>query len=213
MRQALILGTGGHCRVVLSILTACQSHVTKAIVELGSLRSDEVIMGVSLVTFPTMLENFSGRDDVDVFFAIGNNDSRRIWWEKIRALGFATPNLVSPHALVDTSASLGDANIVCARAFIGPQAELGNNNLINTAATVEHEVNIKDHCHLAPSSTVAGRTRIGSLCMIGAGATIVDGLCVASETVIGAGATVIKSVNSPGGVYIGVPAKRKDIGT
>ena len=212
MRQALVIGTGGHSRVVLSILMACQKHDIKAAVDLESPRLDEVIMGVSIIAYSNFLSEFSGRDDVDVFLAIGNNDLRRRWWEKVKALGFSTPNLISSNSFVDDCAVLGEANVICARAVVGPQAVLGNNNLINTAAIVEHEVSIKHHCHVAPSATIAGRSYIDSLCMIGAGATIINGVSMASETVIGAGATLIRTVREPGGVYIGVPAKRKETG-
>lgn len=210
MRKALILGTGGHCRVVLSMLMARKSHVIGAVVELDTPRVGEVIMGVSVIPLPTMLSDFSAKDDVDVFLAIGNNDLRRRWWDRVKDLGFSTPNLISSYSLIDDHATIGDGNIICARAFIGAQAELGSNNLVNTAAVVDHEVTIQHHCHLAPSSTIGGRTHISDLCMIGAGATIVNGLFIARNTLVGAGATLIRPVKEPNGVYVGVPAKRRD---
>jgi UDP-N-acetylbacillosamine N-acetyltransferase len=212
MRQAVVLGTGGHCRVILSMLAAGCRHDIMAIIELGSPRPGERIMGALVMPNPDNLPALRGRGDVDVFLAIGNNDMRKHWWEKIKTLGLPMPNLVSPHALVDDSAILGESNVICAHAFVGPQAELGDNNLINTAAIVEHGVSIGYHCHLAPSATIAGRSRLDNSCFVGAGATIVDGVSVASRTVIGAGATLIRTVEQPGGVYIGVPAKRRVTG-
>jgi sugar O-acyltransferase (sialic acid O-acetyltransferase NeuD family) len=210
MRQAVVLGTGGHCRVILSMLVAGRRHDILEIIELGSPLPSERIMGALVTSNPDNLPALCVRDDIDIFLAIGKNELRKYWWEKVKALGLPMPNLVSPHALVDGSAILGEANVICARSFIGPQAELGDNNLINTAAIVEHEVSIGSHCHLAPSSTIAGRSRLDSSCFLGAGATIVDSITIASNTVIGAGATLIGSVEQPGGVYIGVPAKRRE---
>lgn len=212
MRQAVVLGTGGHCRVILSLLAAGRLHDVMAIIELGSPRPSERIMGALVVSNPDNLLALSGRGDIDVFLAIGNNDIRKHWWEKVKTLGLPMPNLISPHALVDDSAILGESNVICARAFVGPQAEIGDNNLINTAAIVEHEVGVGHHCHLAPSATIAGRSRLGNSCLVGAGATILDGVSVASRTVIGAGATLIRAVEEPGGVYFGVPAKRRETG-
>lgn len=212
MRHAVVLGTGGHCRVILSLLAAGQRHDVMSIIELGSPRLGERIMGVLVTPNPDNLPALCGRGDVDVFLAIGNNDMRKHWWEKVKTLGLIMPNLVSPHALVNNSATLGESNVICARAFVGPQAELGNNNLINTASIVDHEVRVGHHCHLAPSATIAGRSILKDLCFIGAGAIIVDGVSVASRTVIGAGATLIRTVEQPGGVYIGVPAKRRETG-
>ena len=210
MRQAVVLGTGGHCRVILSMLATGRRHDVMSIIDLGSPRPGERIMGTLVIPNPDSLTALCGRDDVDVFLAIGNNDMRKHWWEKVKTLGLSMPNLVSPHALVNDSVILGESNVICAHAFIGPQAELGDNNLINTAAIVEHEVSVGHHCHLAPSATIAGRSSLDNSCFVGVGATIVDGVSVASRTVIGAGATLIRSVKQPGGVYIGVPAKRKE---
>jgi sugar O-acyltransferase (sialic acid O-acetyltransferase NeuD family) len=210
MRQAVVLGTGGHCRVILSMLAAGRRHDVMSIIELGSSRPGERIMGTLVMPNPDNLPALCGRGDVDVFLAIGNNDMRKHWWEKVKLLGLSTPNLVSPHALVDDSAILGEANVICALAFVGPQAELGDNNLINTAAVMEHEVRVGHHCHLASSATIAGRSYLDNLCFLGAGATIVNGISVASRTVIGAGATLIRTVEQPGGVYIGVPARRRE---
>ena len=41
-----------------------------------------------------------------------------------KSMNILMPNLISPHALVDASTTLGEANIICARAFVGPQADL-----------------------------------------------------------------------------------------
>ena len=209
MRKAVVLGTGGHCRVILSMLAAAGQHDVMAIIELGSVRPCEIIMGSSVMTNPDFLTSLSGRIDVDAFLAIGNNDIRKYWWEKVKLMNILMPNLISSHALVDASATLGDANVICARAFIGPQAEIGDNNLINTSAIVEHEVCIGHNCHLAVSATIAGRSRLDDFCFVGAGATIINGISIASNTVIGAGATLIRNVEQPGGIYIGIPARRR----
>lgn len=208
-RQALILGTGGHCRVLLSLLAARGEHEMLGIVDLGELRAGEFIMGVPVIGKTTCLEAFRKHQDLDVFLAIGDNTLRQTWWQTAGDLGFSLPSLVSPHAIIDPHARLGKANVVCARAFIGPEAVLGDNNLINTAAIVEHEVRIGSHCHLAPSSTVSGRSLIGDGCIVGAGATVIDFIEVAARISIGAGATVVCSIIEPGGIYVGTPAKRK----
>jgi UDP-N-acetylbacillosamine N-acetyltransferase len=210
VQQALILGTGGHSRVILSILATEYSDHFVSIVELGAPRPHERIMGKPVDVRLTDLHHFRDRDDIDVFLAIGDQNLRKTWWEKIKSFGLRMPNLISPHAYVDETAVLGESNIVCARAFVGPEAKVGSNNLINTAAILEHEVRIGDHCSVAPSALILGRCRVGNSCFVGANATLVDGISVASRTIIGAGAVVIKTVEREGGTYIGVPAKNKE---
>lgn len=213
MRQALVLGTGGHCRVVLSLLADVGQHHVLEIIELDVLRLGETIMGTPVTATASCLDEFRGRRDMDIFLAIGNNGTRRWWWEKVKELDLPLPNLISPHAIVDRFAKLGEANVVCSRAFIGPECKLGNNNLINTGAIVEHEVQIGSHCHLASSSTVAGRSRIDDECFIGTAATIIDGVTIAAGTTLGAGAVLIRRIEQPNGVYVGIPAQRRSVNT
>jgi len=209
MRQAVVLGTGGHCRVVLSLLAAIKSHTINQIIELGEARSGELIMG-NLVT-PTCnnINEFCGRADVDFFIAIGDINIRKAWWEKLMKLEVSMPNLISPHAIIDETAELGQGNVICARAFIGPLAKIGNNNLINTCAILEHEVTVANHCHFAPASLVAGRSKIANLCFIGAGSTIIDNVSISSGTTVGAGATVISNIDQAHSVVVGVPARER----
>ena len=213
MRQAVILGSGGHCRVVLSILKMLPCYQILAIIELGEPRKGESIMGIPVIPNFDFVHSLCKTSNIDVFIAVGDNNKRQYWREKIQDLNLSLPNLISPHALVDDTVELGDSNIICPRAFIGPQVKLGNNNLINTAAIVEHEVFICNDCHIAPSATIAGRTRLDNLCFVGAGATIIDSLSVAASSTIGAGAVLVRNVVSPGGTYIGVPARRKELPT
>jgi sugar O-acyltransferase (sialic acid O-acetyltransferase NeuD family) len=207
MRQAIILGTGGHCRVVLSILMEVGSHHILDIIELAEPRQGEAILDIPVNATGSDLFSFCTQSSVDVFLAIGNNALRREWWFKVKALNLPLPNLISPNAIVDRYAKLGEGNVICAKAFIGPECKVGNNNIINTGAILEHESELGSHCHLSPSSTVAGRSCIHDHCLIGAGATIINNLTVASETTLGAGAVLISDINNTGGVYVGVPAK------
>jgi UDP-N-acetylbacillosamine N-acetyltransferase len=208
-RKAIVLGTGGHCRVVLAILRTQALHNEIGIVELGYPRPSEIIMGHAVLYTPEYLSTLACRKDVDVFLAIGDNSIREQWWKRVKKLDLATPCLISQDALIDSSVLMGEANVICSRAFVGPMVRIGNNNLINTGSVVEHEVIIGDSCHFAPSSTVAGRCRIGSYCFLGAGATIIDQIDIASKTTIGAGATVVKSIEQENGVYIGTPSQRR----
>jgi sugar O-acyltransferase (sialic acid O-acetyltransferase NeuD family) len=209
VRQALILGAGGHCRVVASILKDCDDHEILGIIDLCDPKSGEQIMDLPVIGSAACLEAYLGYKNLDVYLAIGDNAIRRLWWQKVRSLDISMPNLISPSAIVNCYSIMGESNIICAKALVGPEAKIGINNLINTGAVVEHEVLIGDHCHLAASSTIAGRSRVGDECLIGASATVINGISVEERTIIGAGATLISNINEPGGVYVGTPAKRK----
>jgi sugar O-acyltransferase (sialic acid O-acetyltransferase NeuD family) len=208
MQRALIIGTGGHCRVVLSLLADTKEHEVIGFIELGMPRKNEIIMGIPIVGSDSDLESYSKYTNLDVFLAIGDNKQRTNWLKKAHVLNFSTPNLISPSASIHSSVQIGEANIVCGNAFIGPETVLADNNLINTAVVIEHEVKVGSNCHLAPSSTVCGRSSINDSCFIGAGATVINNIELAIDTKIGAGSTLIKNILEPNGTYVGSPAEK-----
>jgi sugar O-acyltransferase (sialic acid O-acetyltransferase NeuD family) len=208
-RKAIIVGAGGHCRVIISLLAMVGDTDVLGIIDLSEFRAEENIMGLAVLGSSAILEKFYGRRDLDLYLAIGENKLRYSWWLKLRDAGFSMPNLFSPLAIIDPTAHLGEANVVCARAFIGPKVVMGSNNLINTAAILEHEVYVGSHCHFAPASTVAGRSEINDGCFICAGSTVIDNIKIAENVTIGAGATLIHNATEPGALYIGIPAKLK----
>ena len=203
---AVVLGTGGHCRVILSILFSQEEYSDIRVVELNKLRPGEVIMGIKVEAMPS-LDHLREVKDLSFFLGIGCNKMRKYYWELFSEEGFNSPNLISSNALIDPTVKLGQANVICPNAFIGPCAQLGDNNLINTASILEHETIIGSHSHIAPKSVLAGRSIIHDSCFIGTGASIIDGVEVASHTTIGAGATLIKSTTKSHQTLVGIPAR------
>lgn len=208
MRQAIVIGTGGHSRVILSILKECRNHDIIGLLDLNKPNNEESIMDVPVIGSASSLDEYQDSSSLDLFLAIGNNKIRSEWWKKISKMGLKIPNLISPHAVIDSTAEIGVSNVICANAFIGPDAVLQNNNLVNTGAVIEHEVSVGSNCHFAPSSTVAGRTVIKDNCFVGAGATVIDSITVESEVTIGAGSTVIGNIFEKNSTYVGTPAKK-----
>ena len=193
--------------MVLSILFSNNSHEVLNLFEIGSYRKGEKIMGIKVMPIPPLLTQFQSIEHLDLFFAIGCNQTRMKFWKMARREDLQTPNLISSQAIVDQSAEIGEANVICSSAFIGPCAKIGDNNLINTGAIVEHEAKIGNHSHMAPRSLLGGRSTIHDLCFIGAGATIIDGLIVVSHTTLGAGSTLIKNVSESNQTLVGVPSR------
>jgi sugar O-acyltransferase (sialic acid O-acetyltransferase NeuD family) len=214
MRKAILLGAGGHSRVVQSILCEIQSHSTVGIIDIGKTKLDaeipgEVIMGLPVLS-QNVLKKFMGCKELDVFLAIGDCSLRSYWWEKVLNMGFHLPNLLSPNAIVHPSVSLGSANVICSGVFIGPEVRIGSNNLINTGSILEHESFVGSHCHIAPRSIIAGRAHVADGCFVGAGSVIIDNIKVADFTTVGAGAVITADIIEPSGVYVGVPGRRAD---
>ena len=207
IKTANILGTGGHARVVISILLSLRLYDEIHIIELGDLRIGEQILGFKVCSFAEKIKALHSDQNEDFYLAIGCNKKRETYWELLKEKRLGTPNLIAPSSFIDPSASLGEGNVVCPKAFLGPCSKVGNNNLINTSALLEHESVIGNHCHMAPKSVLSGRSTLGNSCFLGVGSQIIDQLSVASSTTIGAGACLIESIFDENETYVGVPAK------
>lgn len=208
MQKAIVIGSGGHSRAIVSLLlesrTYDQIHIFAT--EQGGSRGEVLGIGIS----GTFTEAFSQEYlDAHYFFAVGDNKKRQAYFAAAGQHNVSMPNLIASSAVISDTASLGQANVILHNSFIGPDSSLVDNNLVNTGAVIEHEVFIGSNNHIAPNSTVLGRVRIDNSVFVGANATILPNLMIPERTVIGAGAVLIESPDQSDNTYIGVPAKKK----
>ena len=209
--RCLVAGTGGHARVVLSVLfenVNKATYVAEGLIDLSDVRRDEHILGVPVIGSIDDLDTYFASGIRTLFLAIGDNNMRMKFYKIGKGIGYQLPSLVSEFAYISPSASMGAGNVVCAHAYLGPDSSIGENNLINTGSILEHESSLQSHCHMSPGSIVCGRSHIDELVMLGASATVIDSMNVAAGTHIGAGGVVVESISRPSGLYVGAPARR-----
>jgi len=209
-QECLVVGAGGHGRVVISILSeSSQNWNPVGVYDPSFTGKKEVILGVPLVgDLNDLLQSLSKRP-LPVFIGIGDNASRKSLYEKLCEQGVPLPNLISASAYVAESAKLGSANLLAPHSHLGPQASIGSNNILNTGANLEHEVWLGDHSHVSPGVHVGGRSKIGDSCHLGIGSSVIHNIQIGSKITCGAGAAVVTDLRIPG-LYLGVPAKRRD---
>lgn len=211
-QRCIVVGAGGHARVVLSLLLRTQAGrkyapVFVADLATGRKAGGESILGCPVKPLPDDLSAIAALDISTAFIAVGENAARRRHFEEFARAGFELPNLVSEGAYVDPSARLGLGNLVAHGAHVGPCVQIGDDNIVNTNANVEHESQVGDHCHLAPGSIICGRVHVGSLCHVGAGSIVIENTRIADEVFVGAGAVVVSDIDKRGVLCMGVPAR------
>jgi len=209
VNSAIVIGTGGHSKAVISIIKTINFYNLKAILSLESASLENPILDIPVEGSVALIEKFIDKDCTNHFFlAIGNNQKRKEIYNLIKSMGGLMPDLQSPYAFVDESVTSLGANIICPFSFVGPQVKLGKNNLLNTGCIIEHECTLGSHLHCAPSSVLAGKVKIEDECFLGAGSTVIENITVSHNTIIGAGATVTKDILDNGNTYIGCPARK-----
>jgi UDP-N-acetylbacillosamine N-acetyltransferase len=151
---------------------------------------------------------FKYKSSAMIFIALGykNMRARATVYNELRNDCFRFASFISPFAIVDPSAIIGDNVIVLHGAVIEPFAYVGNNSFINSSVTLCHHSFISEHCFIAANSIIGGYTKVCDNCFIGFNSTVVQKILIGEETLIAASSTVLEST-LPNSKYVGTPAK------
>ncbi|XEC93406.1 acetyltransferase [Paenibacillus tarimensis] len=202
MKKTIVLGTGGHAKVVIDLLLADPAIDVIGCTGTGKNELNSVpLLGDDSILPKLVLQGVS-----HAFVAVGNNRVRARLAKTVRDLGLELVNAVSPFAYISPSAALGSGIAVMPGAVINAGTRIGDLSIINTGASVDHDGNIGEACHIAPGSSLAGNVTVGSYSFLGTGVKVIDGIRIGNHCMIGAGAAVIRDI--PDGVTaVGVPAR------
>jgi sugar O-acyltransferase (sialic acid O-acetyltransferase NeuD family) len=208
MDPIVVIGGGGHAKVVLSILHKLGKY---QILGYTDLKDSGVLLGADYLGSDQELTSMAAeRTSLNAVLAIGQvglGKARRELQTRLQSLSLSFPSIVSPNALLNEEVRIGVGVTVMDGVVINSGASIGQGAIVNTNSTVEHDVRIEDWVHIAPGVTISGGVTIGRFSMIGVGATVIEGKQIASECIVGAGATVVNDLTEPG-VYVGSPARR-----
>ncbi len=199
MKNVIIIGTGGHAKVVADIIKLSKDNL------IGFLTSDKKL--TSFLGKPVLGTDTEYKKFIDAHFivAIGNASAR----ERIVASMFDAKwyTAIHPNAVISqTNTTIGEGTVVSANAVINACSKIGKHCIINTNSAVEHDNIIESFSHISVGTMLAGNVTIGKKTWVGVGASVRDGITICDNCMIGAGAVVVKNIVTPG-TYIGVPAK------
>lgn len=199
MTRLVVLGAGGHAKVVADMAGLLGHEVTAYVDEDGSrLASD--IHGITVV---------GGLDDVrdlPVALGIGDNQARLRRYQHLVGDGRQVMTLVHPSAILASTVALGAGTVVMAGVVVNSDTSVGAAVVLNTACSVDHDCDLADGVHVAPGSRLAGGVSVGTGALVGIGSSIVPLRQVGDWAVCGAGSVVVGDV--PDGCTVkGVPAR------
>jgi len=92
--------------------------------------------------------------------AIGNPQVREKITAGLTEAGYRVPNIISPHAYVSPSATLGYGVIVEPMAVIQKCAKIGNGVIVSSGAVVRHDGTVGNMCHLDCNSVVMSMSSV-----------------------------------------------------
>lgn len=191
-KKVIIIGAGGHGKVIFDILTASGDIVA------GFLDDDPAkdVLG--------KVSDYYKFHDVEFVIGIGNPRTR----ERISRSECKWYTAIHPTAVISPSAIIGEGTVVMANAVINANTTIGKHCIVNTSAVIDHDNNLSDFVHVSVGAKLGGTVCIGKNTWIGIGAVVSNNLNICEDCMVGAGAVVVKNIESPG-TYYGVPASKK----
>ncbi len=204
--QVVILGAGGHGKVVLDIIREAGRYDPVGFVDADTRLTGTKVGGLPVLGPLNVLPKLRQQKVAHAIVAIGDNRTRLRYGNAVEAEGFELINAVHPTAFVSPTARLGRNVVICPNASVITEASVADGCIVNTGAIVEHECEIGEAVHIAPGACIAGRARVGAFAFVGIGAQIIQCLSIGEGAAVGAGAVVLEDVPD-GATVVGVPAR------
>lgn len=210
MQELILLGGGGHCKVVIDTLLLEGEYKVVGITDLQE-KIGKKVAGVPIIGTDSALEDYYKRGVSFSFItagSIGIPSLRITLFNLAKKIGFEFPNIVHPNATISKFAKIGKGNYIAPGVIINSGANIGNNCIINTGAVIDHDCEIGDFVHIAPGVVMSGGVEIGKYSHIGTGSSIVQNLKIGKNTIVGAGSVVVKDIGDNIVAY-GNPCKKR----
>jgi UDP-perosamine 4-acetyltransferase len=205
MNRLVILGSGGHAKVIIDIFMDAGSFEIVGCTSGDPADAGTSVLGIPVIGDDSALPNLFASGVRKAFVAIGDNRLRQKLTRAAGMLGFELVSAVSPRAVISRRAKVGAGVAVMPGAVINVCSEIGDGAIVNTGATIDHDCRLGQHVHIAPGVNLAGCVTVGEGAFLGTGSRLIPGVSVGPWAVVGAGAVVIKDL--PGCVTaVGVPA-------
>lgn len=203
MKEVVIAGAGGHCKVVLDIILDSREYQPIGLLDVYE---GKELLGVPIIGTDERLEELFSSGVRYAFAAVGNNRIRERIARKMEAVGYQLITPVSRYAVVSSFARIGAGTVVMPGAVVNACAHVGRGCILNTNCSVDHDCEVGDFVHIAPGCAISGTVTIGHGSFIGTGARIIDGITIGKDVMLGAGAAAVTDLPDHC-TAVGVPAK------
>ncbi|MBU3101683.1 MULTISPECIES: acetyltransferase [Clostridium] len=208
MEKIVLVGAGGHCKVIIDIIKSVGEYDIIGVTD-TTFRGQKLVLDIPIIGDDSILKKLYNDGVKNAFVCIGalqNIKLRDKIYNKLKDIGFNIPVLIHKDAIVSSYASIAAGTCVMPGAIINPGVSIEENCIINTGVVIEHECKIQRNTHISPKACIAGAVKVGHDTHVGMGSCIIQALHIGNNVIIGAGAVVINNVED-NVVAVGVPSK------
>ena len=211
MKKIIIIGSGGHAKVVADIILAREKELNEDLKIIGflddnfkNLKNDN-IFNIPILGDLNNIDNFSKNEDYFFIIAIGSNEVRKKISEKYKDLNYYTA--IHPRSIISREVTIGSGTVIMANVVINPNSTIGKHCILNTSSVIEHDNKLGDYVHISPNTTLCGGVNIEDNSWIGAGSVVRQQIHIGKDVLVGANSVVVKNIEDDC-IVVGNPAKK-----
>lgn len=157
--ELLVLGAGGHGRVVKEVAEATGKYTRIDFVDDHS----DIAVG-RILDLEWLHEDYDS-----AFVGIGNNRLRNKLIVKLESIGYEVPVLIHPTAYVSQSCHIEKGTIIEPMAVVNANAKVGMGCIISVGAVLDHDVVVGDCVHINAGAIVKAGGKVESGIKVDAG--------------------------------------------
>ena len=194
-RKVLLIGGGGHAKVILSILST-QGIKIHAIISPEIDQSFSLFKNVKHLKDDSEVLNYP-TNEVVLVNGVGSlpyNFLRASIFEKFCKHSYKFLTVKSEYSIVSDFCDLGMGVQIMPGAIINADAMIGDNTIINSGAIIEHDCKVGKNNHIAPGAILCGQSSTEANVHVGTGAVLIQGVTIRENSVVAAGASVVRDV-------------------
>lgn len=154
----LIVGAGGHGKVVAEVATDCGYEKIEFL-------DDNSLDAIGKISD---LEKFVVQYEY-AFVGIGNNKFRGEVIKKLEVCGYKIPVLIHPTAYVSRTAEIDRGTVVEPKEIVNANTRIGRGCIISVGSIVDHDVVIGECCHINLGSIVKAGSIVDTYTKLEAG--------------------------------------------
>lgn len=210
MVDIVVIGGGGHARVVISILKKLPRY---NILGYTDTKDHGDLLGVSFLGCDDELKEIKKKFSVcaaviGVGMVSADDASKRAEiFQLLKSLCYEVPPVISPDAIVNEDVEIGSGTVVMDGVVINSGTTIGKCAILNTRCSADHDCEVKDFSQVGPGATLCGGVFVGEKVLVGAGSVVCQNKSIRENCIIGAGSVVTEDcVDS--GTYVGVPVRK-----
>lgn len=200
MKDIVIIGAGGHAKVIADIILKRKELLNEKLNIIGFLDDGyknlkyTKIFDIPILGDTNLIEKLEQEKKYNYIIGIGNNEIREKISSKFSNLNYYTA--IHPKSIIGIDVIIEEGTVVMANTVVNSGTKIGKHCILNTGSIIEHDNNIEDYCHLSPNSTLCGTVKIGKNSWVGANSTIIQNRNIGENSMIGAGSVIIRDIPS-----------------